>query len=367
MTPLELCELRQLQVLSLPSGFAASPSPRCPRGRGRRGVGAIARCSALGRDRRRRLLRRRPRGSQTGRQQWPVHSKTELAGQTIAPYVECTCLPPLRGAAEPREAARGRAPAFSVAARSGSARNARAAPSAGARSGARRHAGAPNRSAGTKGNSGRQPSRRASGAKHSSNSRRGPRSAPRWLTRMISPPALHARTNSSSVASGCGTAVMTNCATTTSKSAVGQRDRAASITASASTLASLCSATRSAALRNIGSDRSTPTVRFTRAIVRQRNAGADADVEDAAARRPAERVRRPRSPPRGPARTPCRTRHRRPAPSARRRAPRPPCRCPPPCCAYDSSLDRVRVRRADQPRIRGHAPRAPPHPPPPHS
>ncbi len=59
---------------------------------------------------------------------------------------------------------------------------------------ARRRGARPSRASRSQRNSGRQPSRRATGAKPCSNARRRPASAPRWLTRMISPPGLvHAR------------------------------------------------------------------------------------------------------------------------------------------------------------------------------
>ena len=90
---------------------------------------------------------------------------------------------------------------------------------------------------------------------------------------------------------------------------------------------SFCSATRSCALRSIGSDRSTPTSRLLARIVGQRNAGADADFEDAPAGGPAGGARPPRSPPCARARTPRRRRGHRLAPSAHRRARRCACRC----------------------------------------
>ena len=71
-------------------------------------------------------------------------------------------------------------------------------------------------------NSARQPSRRATGAKPCSKTRRSPSSAPRWLTKMISPLGLVTRAISSSARSGSGTAVMTYCATTASKNASGK-------------------------------------------------------------------------------------------------------------------------------------------------
>ena len=55
------------------------------------------------------------------------------------------------------------------------------------------------------------------------------------------------------------------------------------MTASPSTLLRPSSATRSCALRSIGSEMSTPNEAVVARIVRQRDAGADADLEDAAA------------------------------------------------------------------------------------
>ena len=115
------------------------------------------------------------------------------------------------------------------------------------------------------GNSGRQPSRRATGANASSNALRAPLSAPMWLTSTISPPGLSTRANSSSVASGSGTAVMTYCATITSNESSGNARCLASITASASTLLKPNVSTRSFALRSIGAEMSMPTRRFERA------------------------------------------------------------------------------------------------------
>jgi len=74
---------------------------------------------------------------------------------------------------------------------------------------------------------------------------------PRLGAEMVDEDDLAARL--SSAASGSGTVVMTYCATTASKKASGKPRCCASITANASTWASLCSATRSCALRNIGS------------------------------------------------------------------------------------------------------------------
>ena len=67
---------------------------------------------------------------------------------------------------------------WAPAARIGSAKNGRAAASAGARSPAHRHGGLAQPARRAKRNSGRQPSLRASGAKQTSNTRRGPASAP---------------------------------------------------------------------------------------------------------------------------------------------------------------------------------------------
>ena len=74
------------------------------------------------------------------------------------------------------------------------------------------------------------------------------------------PPGFSTRMKSSSVASGSGTAVMTYCATTASKNWSGKARCFASITASASTLASFSSRTRCCARRNIGSEISTPHI-----------------------------------------------------------------------------------------------------------
>ena len=83
---------------------------------------------------------------------------------------------------------------------------------------------------------------------------------------MISPPGLSTRANSSSVASGSGTAVMTYCATTTSKRLVRQRQMLGVHHRQRFDIASsLCSATRSCALRSIGSEMSMPTMRLLRA------------------------------------------------------------------------------------------------------
>jgi hypothetical protein len=108
----------------------------------------------------------------------------------------------------------------------------------------------------------RQPSLRAAGANQRSNARRNPASAPTRLTSTISPPGFKMRANSSSVASGSGTVVITYCATTTSNDAFGKDRCSASITHRPSTLLSPCSATRSFALRSIGSEMSTPQRRL---------------------------------------------------------------------------------------------------------
>ena len=110
----------------------------------------------------------------------------------------------------------------------------------------------------------RQPSLRAIGANHCSRARRNPASAPTRLTSTISPPGFNMRAHSSSVASGLGTVVITYWATTTSNEASGNDRCSASITQSPSTLERPSSATRSCALRNIGSEISMPQMRLLR-------------------------------------------------------------------------------------------------------
>ena len=112
-------------------------------------------------------------------------------------------------------------PRQSTIADSGSARNAPSAASGGARSRARRRGAAAQSASRAQRNSGRQPSRRASGANASSNSRARPALGADVIDQNDSPPGLSTRTKSSSVASGSGTAVMTYCATTASKDASG--------------------------------------------------------------------------------------------------------------------------------------------------
>ena len=104
-----------------------------------------------------------------------------------------------------------------------------------------------------------------------------------WLTRIISPPGLSTRTNSSSVPSGSGTAVMTYCATTASKTSSGKARFFASITREHFDIAE---PQRAHALLRLAQHRlgdvDADRLRGAR-IIGQRDAGADADVEDAAA------------------------------------------------------------------------------------
>ena len=151
---------------------------------------------------------------------------------------------------------------------------------------------------------------------------------------MISPPGLSTRANSSSVASGSGTAVMTYCATTTSNDASGKPSACASITASASTLVELVlgDALVRLAQHRLGDSRRRRCdccahSRAAKCRCRRRRRGC--------ARRCA---RPPRSRPCGRARTPRRTRSHRPAPSAHR--PLRPC-----CLSISSAIAPLAYRR----------------------
>ncbi len=110
----------------------------------------------------------------------------------------------------------------------------------------------------------RQPSLRAAGANQCSSARRNPASAPTRLTSTISPPGLSTRANSSSVASGFGTVVTTYCATTTSNECIGKGQMLGIHHPKPLDILSPNSATRSCALRNIGSEMSTPQSRQSR-------------------------------------------------------------------------------------------------------
>ena len=160
----------------------------------------------------------------------------------------------------------------------------------------------------------RQPSLRAAGANQCSSARRSPASAPTRLTRTISPPGFSTRANSSSVASGLGTVVTTYCATTTSNESSGKVEPLGVHHLEALDMLSPSSATRSRALRSIGSEMSTPTDAVAARIVGQRDAGADADLEDAAADALGRLDRGPPAALEHRRRTP----DRRPAPSAHR-------------------------------------------------
>src|ERR1700733_513326 len=92
-----------------------------------------------------------------------------------------------------------------------------------------------------------------------------PASAPMRLVMTISPPGLTTRTNSSKALSGCGTAVTTYCATTTSKDESGKSRLSASMTASPSTWVKCNLATRSRALHNISAEISTPNIEVSEA------------------------------------------------------------------------------------------------------
>ena len=158
-----------------------------------------------------------------------------------------------------------------------------------------------------------------------SNAERSPASAPRWLTSTISPPGRSTRANSSSVASGSGTAVMTYCATTTSKEASSKPDAARP----SPRAPRHCSAhARARAPSPCAASASTD---------RRRPRGSSSGIRAARCRcrrRLQECVRRSarprRSRPCGRARTPRRTRNRRSAPSAHRLWRRRPCRVQPP-------------------------------------
>ena len=144
-------------------------------------------------------------------------------------------------------------------------------------------------------NSGRQPSRRATGAKACSKARRSPASAPRWLTRMISPPGCVTRANSSSVRFRIGHGGDDVLRHHHVEERVGKAEPLPSITASASTWSSLL---RGHALMRLAQHRLgivDADEAVGAGIIRQRDAGADADVEDAARRC----ARRPRSRPCG--------------------------------------------------------------------
>ena len=216
----------------------------------------------------------------------------------------------VRGSSSPRRARWARWPAKRLVRAKRSARNGRAAAWRAVRRRARRHAAPPSaRAAPREFRPPAEPAgqRREQLLEH--------RAQPRFGAEMIDQHDLAAgpqdASNSSSVASGSGTAVMTYCATTTSKEASSKPRFCASITASPSTLLSPCSRTRAFALRGIGIDRSTPTTRVVQRIwaakcrCRRRLQGC--------VRRSA-RPRRPR--PCGRARTPRQIRNRRSAPSA---------------------------------------------------
>ena len=129
----------------------------------------------------------------------------------------------------------------------------------------------------------RQPSLRAIGANHCSRARRNPASAPTRLTSTISPPGFSTRANSSSVASGFGTVVMTYCATTTSNEASGN-DRLLGVHHPESLdigEAELGDPLLRLAQHRLGNIDAADAAGAR--IVRQRDAGADADLEDAAA------------------------------------------------------------------------------------
>ena len=102
------------------------------------------------------------------------------------------------------------------------------------------------------------------GDSHRSTRARGPPSAPMRLVRMMTPPGLNTRTNSSSAASGFGTAVTTYCATTTSKLASGKSRCSASITDNPSMLARPSRSARSRALASMVGEMSMPVMRVAR-------------------------------------------------------------------------------------------------------
>ena len=173
MTPPD-CAIRSLR--SPPSGFLRLHLAPLPDGGAVVAAGLGIELVALGRDRlrglRRRLCRRHRRqrrcehgNSRECRNRDPWRSSPPLG-------IECPQQQRLEWQAKVPWRGSSRAAAFRIGqASSGSARNARAAASGGARSRARRRAARPSRSAGRSGNSGRQPSRRASGANHCSNRR----------------------------------------------------------------------------------------------------------------------------------------------------------------------------------------------------
>ena len=174
---------------------------------------------------------------------------------------------------------------------------------------------------------------------------------------MISPPGLSTRANSSSVASGSGTAVMTYCATTTSKDASGKREmlgvhhrqRLDVGRARARRRAPApCAASAPRCRRRRGG--CCARSRAARCRCRRRLRGC-------AAGRHA--LRPPRSRPGGRARTPRRTRGRRPAPSAHRPSRSCPGRAPP---AIAPSTQRNRLEAAPLARVAAAALRMKPPP-----
>ena len=133
-------------------------------------------------------------------------------------------------------------------------------------------------------------------AERCSMKRRMPASALTRVRMISSPPGRSTRANSSSAASGFGTAVTTYCAITTSKELSGNSSFSASITASPSTFLSRNSADALLGLlqhgfRNVGAEDAQ-----VRPVLRKGNAGTDADLEHAPADPVGRSDRRPCGP-----------------------------------------------------------------------
>src|SRR5262245_13814411 len=128
-------------------------------------------------------------------------------------------------------------------------------------------------------NTGRQPSLSANGAMRRSTQPRMPSSVLKWLTISTSPPGRHTRASSRITFSGSGTTVITYMATTVSNEPSGNLRSPASISCRPVTLASPSAATPLARLlqhfgRQVEADdpQAAP-------VARQRQAGADADLQ----------------------------------------------------------------------------------------
>ena len=129
----------------------------------------------------------------------------------------------------------------------------------------------------------RQPSLRAAGANHCSSARRNPASAPTRLTSTISPPGLSTRANSSSVASGFGTVVIDVLRHHHVERGVRKRQMLGvhhpeSLDIGQAELGDPLLRLAQHRLGNVDAANAAGA-----RIIRQRDAGADADLEDAAA------------------------------------------------------------------------------------